>query len=215
MPHDYYFSHNPPSDKKRDEIWKIIARYLQNELPINSTVMDIGAGRCNFINNIKAGEKHALDVFDEIRKHANRNVITHVQPSSSMKNLKSDYFDTVFASNFFEHLTRGDVKKTLTEVRRMLKPGGKLIIIQPNFKYAYRDYWDDYTHITPFTHVGMMDLLASYGFSITKCIPRFLPFSMKSRLRSLHCLMKLYLYFPIKPQAKQMLIIAKKGSVEV
>lgn len=214
MPYDYYFNHNPPSDKKRNEIWEIIARYLQKEIPLNSAVLDLGAGRCNFINNIKAREKHALDVFSEIKKHADSDVITHVQSSASMKNLKSGYFDVVFASNLFEHLTREDVKKTLTEVRRILKQGGKLIIVQPNFKYAYKEYWDDYTHIMPFTHIGMTDLLSSYGFAIAKCIPRFLPFSMRSRFRSMHYLMKLYLHLPIKPQAKQMLIIAKKGSGE-
>ena len=36
------------------------------------------------------------------------------------------YFDCVFSSLFFHHLTRENKRRTLQEVRRILKPGGEL-----------------------------------------------------------------------------------------
>jgi SAM-dependent methyltransferase len=37
-------------------------------------------------------------------------------------------FDTVFSSLFFHHLRTGQKRRTLTEIRRVLKPGGSLRI---------------------------------------------------------------------------------------
>jgi ubiquinone/menaquinone biosynthesis C-methylase UbiE len=100
--------------------------------------------------------------------------------------------------------------RTLTEIKRVLKTNGKLIIIQPNFKYCAREYFDDYTHLQIFTHIGVTDLLIGLGFSIVDVKPRFLPFSMKSNLPKYTWLVRLYLLSPFKPFAGQMLVVAKR-----
>ena len=197
-------------DKKRGIIWKAIAGYLQRFVDRDSRVLDIGAGYCTFINNIEAKEKHALDLFEELPNHAQKGVTAHVQSSTSMKNFASGYFDVVFASNFFEHLDSKDFSLTIGEIKRILKKGARLIILQPNFKYCFKEYFDDYTHEKIYTDMGMCNLLESFGLSIEKCVPAFLPFSLKARLPKSALLMKIYLRLPFKPFAKQMLIIASK-----
>ncbi|MBM3309865.1 MAG: class I SAM-dependent methyltransferase, partial [Candidatus Altiarchaeales archaeon] len=121
-------------------------------------------------------------------------------------------FDVVFASNLLEHLSYEDFQKTIAEVNRILKKGGKFIIIQPNFKYCAGEYFDDYTHRIVFTHISLCDALMASGFKINVLKPRFLPFTMKSSLSKLAnpILIKFYLKSPLKPFAKQMLVIAEK-----
>jgi len=205
-----YFKTRFTFDKRRDIVWKCVTKYLQRYINKNSCVLDLGAGYCNFINNIKAKEKHALDTFKDLRKYSNKDVIVHIKLSTNMGNIKSEYFDVIFASNFFEHLKKEDFFRTLKEVGRVLKKNGKLILIQPNFKYSYKSYFDDYTHETIFTDTSMCNALESYNFKIEKNIPKFLPFSLKSKLPVSKFLITAYLNSPLKPFAKQMLIIARK-----
>ena len=116
----------------------------------------------------------------------------------------------MFASNLLEHLEWPSIERTLDEVRRALKPGGRLILLQPNFRYCAGTYFDDYTHRTIFTHVGLADLLASRGFEVERVVPRFLPFSFKSRGPKWGFLVALYLRLPWRPLARQMLVVARR-----
>jgi hypothetical protein len=89
-----------------------------------------------------------------------------------------------------------------------MKPGATLNIVQPNFKYCAREYFDDYTHVSIYTETGLADLLAAHGFKISRCVPRFMPFSIKSSMPVWPWLIRLYLSSPFKPFGKQMLIRA-------
>jgi SAM-dependent methyltransferase len=169
----------------------------------------LGAGHCHFINNISAAEKHAVDLHDGLAGFAAADVIPHVMSCVSLDDLPDDRFDIVFSSNLFEHLTAAELEATLSETRRVLRNRGRLITMQPNFKYCYREYFDDYTHKQAFTHVGMKDLLHAHGFRPVHVRPRFLPFSMKSRLPKSGFLVRLYLHCPVKPLAGQFLIVAE------
>lgn len=92
--------------------------------------------------------------------------------------------------------------------------GGKLIIMSPNFRYSYKSYFEDYTHKTILTDRSLKDIVVGSGFTITKFIPKFLPFSVASILPVSPLLIKLYLLSPIKPFAGQMLCIATKQKVK-
>ena len=107
-----------------------------------------------------------------------------------------------------------DLLATLTETLRIMRVGGRLIILQPNFKYCYKTYFDDYTHLQIFTAEGMYDLLEMAGLRVVDSHPRFLPVNMKSTLKLklplLWLLVRAYLPLPYKPLAAQMLVIAEK-----
>ena len=89
---------------------------------------------------------------------------------------------------------------------RVLRPGGRVLLLQPNFRLAPRRYFDDYTHRTIFTDQSLRDYLTSRSFSVDRCEPRFLPLTMKSRLSGGHRLVPLYLRLPLRPLAGQMLL---------
>jgi len=212
---DAYFQTNFVYDARRDLVWREVCRYLQKKyIPKESRILDVGAGYCNFINNILGREKHAVDIYSKISEYANQDVSVHVHSCTDLNFFDDGFFDVVFASNLLEHLTREELSQTLYELTRILKHLGKLIVLQPNFKYCYKTYFDDYTHIQIFTDRGLRELLEGYGLAVTEVKGRFLPVNMKSTLRfnlpKLHLITRLYLHFPFKPFAAQMLIVAKK-----
>ena len=191
-----------------------MCNYLQlNYITTVNRVLDLGAAYCDFINNISANEKHALDVSDIIQDYANKDVHTHIQSCVDLSIFKNDFFNVVFASNIFEHLTPDDLTQSLIEIKRVLVRGGKLIVLQPNFRYCYKTYFDDYTHTNVYTHHSLSDILEIAGFKILDVKPKFLPVNLKSSLRlklpRLDLIVRLYLASPFKPRAAQMLIVVE------
>ena len=199
-------------DKRRNYTWKYIAKDLQKFIDKDSVVLDLGAGYCDFINNVTAKEKWALDIFPDLTKYASSNVKTCIDSVlNPLVNMPDNYFNIIFASNFFEHFSFQDIDIVMKFIKKKLQADGVLILIQPNYRYAYREYFDDYTHKTVFTDISIQDYLESNSFKVIKNIPRYIPFSMKSKLSIGYKLIKLYLLLPIRPFAKQMLVVARKG----
>jgi len=89
--------------------------------------------------------------------------------------------DFAFASNLFEHLTQSQFAAVLTSLRKKLAPGGVLTILQPNYRYAFRECCDNYTHVFAWSHIALADFLVANGYKIVELHPRFLPLSIKSK----------------------------------
>lgn len=209
-----YFETHFPNVDYRDKMWRPVVEYLQEKyIPKNSIILDLGAGYCNFINHVIAKEKHASDISEIIRKNAVKDVLCHIQDCAELSDIPDGKFDIVFESNLLEHLEFDHIEKTLKEVFRVLKSGGKFIAMQPNFTYFYRNYFDDYTHKTVFSHVSFENLLRNYGFEIENIEPRFLPATFKQKLPKIPFLVKFYLRFPWRPGAGQMLAVTRKPYV--
>jgi SAM-dependent methyltransferase len=205
-----YFKTRFTYEAGRDRVWKVLCSYFNSEIKETDAVLDLGDGYCNFINNIKAGKKYAVDTYPDFKKNAAVGVTSYVCDSSDISALPTESLDAVFSSNMLEHLTLDKILLTVKEAHRVLKKGGKVILVLPNFRYSYKTYYDDYTHITPLTDTGVCDLLRSAGLEIKKSIPKFLPFSFKSRLPKSPFLVWLYLSLPFKFFPGQMLVIAEK-----
>src|SRR5437667_9074135 len=91
--------------KKRNDIWKTLSKfYFQKLVKKSDTVLDLGAGYCEFINNINCSKKYAVDINPDTKKYAGRDVtVIQVSALSLPKNLENS-IDVVFMSNFLEHL---------------------------------------------------------------------------------------------------------------
>lgn len=205
-----YFGSRYVPDAARDGVWREIARYLERYIARDASVLDLGAGYCSFINQVRAGKKFALDRHEPFRSYAAPDVTTAVKSCEDLSDFKNASLDVVFASNLLEHLDDGPIDRTLSEVMRVLKPGGRVILVQPNFRTASREYFNDYTHRKIFTDVSLADLLTSRGFRPERVEARFLPLNMKSRLPKWPWLTRFYLRLPFRPLAGQMLVVAVK-----
>lgn len=198
-------------NKGRVKVWKAINEYLQKFIPENSTILDIGCGYADFINGIIGDKKIAIDLNPEIKKFIESDKIKFINQSIlNQFNVDDLSIDVIFASNLFEHFNDAELDIIINNIKAKLKPNGKLILIQPNIYYAFKEYWDDYTHKKAFSHNSLNDLLNSYGFKTLVIKKKFIPFSLKSMLPKSYWLTKFYLKSPIKPFAKQLLIITQK-----
>lgn len=191
---------NPQERKAKLALWKVLVNnFLQNYVTVNDTVLDIGGGYCEFINQIRSKNKYLIDLNPDAKVFANPDVtVLNLNILSINEQQKLDIrFDKIFISNFFEHLNSAEeLIEVLGFCYDILTPGGSLLVIQPNFKYSYKEYYDFIDHKLPITHLSLKELLETIGFRIDTLIPRFLPFSTKGRLAS-PTLLKIYLKFPI------------------
>src|SRR5215469_3316865 len=197
-------------DVRRETLWCSLVRfYFQRWIRAEDCVLDLGAGHGHFINNVVARRRIALDRWAEMPSFVGRGVESHVGTVTDLSFLEDGSVDFAFASNLFEHISQDDFARVLHQLESKLSDRGVLCLLQPNYRYAYREYFDDYTHITVYSHLTMCDFLRSRGYEIVECKPRFMPLTVKSRFKISPSLIWLYLKLPLKPLAKQMLIVAR------
>lgn len=207
----YHAAHLTP-DPARAVLWQVLSEYLARYIPPTASVLELGAGYCDWINAVRAAHKVALDVWDEMPRYAASDVraICH-DLTQGLDILGDARFDAVLASNVLEHFEPDTAARLVTEVFGHLNGGGRFIIIQPNFRFAYRRYFDDYTHRSVFTDVSLPNLLRALGFEIERVDARFMPYSLQGKGRFARArLIRAYLNSPYKPFAGQMLVIARK-----
>lgn len=210
MADDPYFASRYTPDPARDRVWGAICRYLQRFVPEDGTVLDLGAGYCSFVNHIRAATRHALDASPELPRHAADRVKTHVGRCEDLSAFETGSLDAVFASNLLEHLEWPSIERTVDEVRRALKPQGRLVLLQPNFRYCSREYFDYADHTIALTHLAVEEHLYAAGFAIDRVVPRYLPYTFRGRLPTSPALVRAYLRFPLawKILGKQYFVLA-------
>jgi len=196
-------------DGRRHILWKALCDcYFQGLVRPGDCVLELGAGYGDFINQIRCRRRIAIDIWQGMMEHLQPDVEGHVGPVTDLQVIEDGSVDFVFASNLFEHLAQAEFAKALKALRAKMKTGATLNILQPNYRFAYREYFDDYTHVTVYSDRSLADFLEVNGFQITEVHPRFLPLTIKSRLPVSATLIRLYLALPLKPLGKQMLVRA-------
>lgn len=206
-----YFQTRLAYDAKRKVLWRTLAEEVfQPLIGPDDTVIELGAGWCDFINSVTAGRRVAVDVWPGVTQAAASGVETHVASADDLGFLPDGSADIVFASNLLEHLTHAQVDALSDEVLRILAPGGRLILVQPNFRLCAKNYFDDYTHVSIWSDISMSAYLESRGWQLERVEARFLPLTVKSRLPVSSKLIRAYLRSPIRPLAGQMLLVARR-----
>jgi SAM-dependent methyltransferase len=197
----------------RQQVWQILCRHFSRWIPPKASVLDLGCGYCEFINNVRASRKFAMDLNPEAQAFANPEVMVLQQNCAENWNLPPNSQDVVFTSNFFEHLpSKTDLEHTLEQAYRALVPGGKLIAMGPNIKYLQGRYWDFFDHYLPLTELSLCEVLKKCGFTIQVCRDRFLPYTMSDGRE--YPLWTLAIYLKLTAAwrffGKQFLIVATK-----
>ena len=144
-------------EKYRNAVWKVLCdEYFNKFISPKARVLDLGAGWCEFINNINAAEKYAMDLNHETKFRLTGKTLFLHQDCSQKWQIQPDFLDVVFTSNFLEHLPdRENIERTISEAYHCLKDNGIIICLGPNIKYLQGSYWDFWDHFIPITELSL------------------------------------------------------------
>lgn len=196
-------------------LWRVLVHdFFQRYVPRDGTVVDLGAGSCEFVNEVRAARRVAVDLNPDTVTWAAPGVEVLTTRSDALHDLADASVDTVFTSNFFEHLpTKADLMATLAECRRVTRPGGRIVVLMPNIRYLPGRYWDYLDHHLPLTHLSVAEALELSGFEVVESIGRFLPYTVKDAKFEVRPLMvRAYLRLPLAWRflGKQMLVVGRR-----
>jgi SAM-dependent methyltransferase len=182
--------------ERKDAVWREIGRYLQRFVAPDAAVLDLACDRGDFIRNVEAGEKWAADMRD-VSAHLPAGVrFVETDGLAAGEMLPTGHFDVVFMSNYLEHLpSRDAVVDQLRVVAGLLRPGGRVIVLQPNVRLVGGRYWDFIDHHVALTERSLVEAAGLAGFRTDALVTRFLPYTTKSRLPQSPRLVRAYLRF--------------------
>lgn len=129
-----------------------------------ASFLDVGCGRGEFTQMFqKAGlNVHALDK-DKSDSEFLKDIDTqYLNFEKDTFPFPDNTFDVVFSKSVIEHLN--DPEHFLKEQYRVLKTGGRIICIAPNWMTQMKIFYDNHTHRQPYTKLGLHRALAMYGF---------------------------------------------------
>ncbi len=203
-------------EASKDAIWREIGRFLQRYIDPNGRVVDVGCDRGYFIRHIRAHERWATDIRDMASTLPSDVRFVRASGLDLADVLPNSYFDLAFFSNYLEHLSSTEaVLQQLKVAFAILKPGGRLLILQPNLRLIGGSYWDFIDHQAALTDRSLAEAGGMAGFTTKKMIVRFLPYTTKSRLPQHPLLVRAYLAFPPAwlVMGKQTLYLGEKPAV--
>jgi SAM-dependent methyltransferase len=212
----YRHRFSPSELPAKNAIWQVLCRqFFQRYIDAgNDTVLDLACGYGEFINNIGARRKIAVDLNPDSPAALAPGIEFHAVRANELAPIASASVDVVFTSNFFEHLpSKAVLSEVLEEINRVLKPGGRLIAMGPNIRYLPGEYWDFIDHHLPLSERSLAEALSVTGFQMTRVVGRFLPYTTQSRFPQTPWLVRAYHLFPLawRVLGKQFLVIARKA----
>jgi SAM-dependent methyltransferase len=159
--------------------------------------MPIACDRGHFIRFAEGSERWATDIRD-VRASLPEGVRFVQAPGLELASVvPNGYFGTVFMSNYLEHLESSDaVIDQLRVARQLLRPGGRVIVLQPNIRLVGPRYWDFIDHKVALTERSLLEAAELAGLHAVDLVTRFLPYSTKGRLPADPRLVRAYLAFP-------------------
>ena len=198
----------------RNRVWKILVNeFFCKWIKSTDEILDLGCGYGEFINHAKSKVRHAMDLNPKSKSLLDKEIIFHQQDCSESWKIDQNSLDLIFTSNFFEHLpNKVSLECTLGELKKALKPGGRLIAMGPNISVLKGQYWDFWDHHVALSDQSLCELLAIHDLSIEQSESKFLPYNMVRVKKRPLFFVPIYLRFSFlwKLFGKQFLIIAKK-----
>lgn len=177
-------------------VWAEIVRFLQRYIDESLPIVDIACDAGYFIRHAQGSERWATDIRD-VRDDLPTDVrFVCANGLELEEHLPHEHFGTAFMSNYLEHLASAAV--VIEQIRvasSLLRPGGRLIVLQPNIRLTGGSYWDFIDHHVALTERSLVEAGEIAGLRTVELITRFLPFTTKGRLPQDARLVRAYLAF--------------------
>ena len=196
-------------------VWTVLARWLSRKLGNAAIVLDPAAGACEFINAVPSRERWAVDMGTQVRELAAEGVRASVGRIAEV-DLPAAHFEGVFVSNFLEHLEGPEACAAFLErMHALLVPGGRIVVMGPNFRCCPREYFDFADHVLVLTEQSAAEQLYAAGFELLEVHARFLPVTFRGRRVPPPWAIRAYLALPFAWRffGKQFLLVAEKPLV--
>jgi SAM-dependent methyltransferase len=147
-----------------------LADYLCSEFGLSpgDKLIEMGCGRCEVLAGFgsKGIVTYGIDSAPSSAIYAERASakfeLLHFSSSEKFDPFEGTKFDFVFSKSFIEHLE--NPQDFMRAAKKILKPGGKIITLTPDFEANVKVFYDDFTHIKPFTVKSISQLLEISGF---------------------------------------------------
>ena len=150
----------------------LLTRYLSEEFLAGYSggrLLDLGCGRGEFLHGFA---KLGFQASGADRSRPSRprfpEPVFEVDYEKQALPVADASYDVVFNKSVFEHVT--DIGAVLSECRRVLVPGGRMISMVPDWTAQLRHFYDDWTHVRPFTLTGLKECLSSHGFRVRSAV---------------------------------------------
>lgn len=197
----------------KDAVWREIVRFLQRYVDVDAPLLDLACDRGHFVRWARASERWATDIRD-MRDALPADVRFAQASGLDLEGaLPSGHFGTIFMSNYLEHLESSDaVIDQLRVAAGLLRPGGRVMVLQPNIRLVGPRYWDFIDHRVALTERSLLEAAELAHLRTIDLVTRFLPYSTKGRLPTAPALVRAYLAF--RPAwwllGKQTLLVAER-----
>jgi 2-polyprenyl-3-methyl-5-hydroxy-6-metoxy-1,4-benzoquinol methylase len=181
---------------RKDAVWREIVTFLQRYVDADAPLLDLACDRGHFVRWVTARERWATDIRD--MRDALPADVRFVQSSGLdlAEALPVGYFGTIFMSNYLEHLDSSDaVIDQLRIASELLRPGGRVMVLQPNIRLVGPRYWDFIDHRVALTERSLLEAAELAGLVTVDLVTRFLPYSTKGRLPTAPALVRGYLAY--------------------
>lgn len=172
MVKDYISLYYSEKDKPITPYPHKLIKYIINKYKIKSKmkVLDLGCGRGDFLEPFKYEN---IDIYgvdfaeNSIKDLKSKNYnVKYCDFGVASIPFKNDYFDIIFSKSVIEHLDNPE--NYLSEIKRILKPNGRLLIMAPDWYSQYMIFYNDYTHKHPYTLESLKNTLINYDFKEIK-----------------------------------------------
>jgi len=186
LPHYYesedYISHTDGKRSLFEKMYQIIKGIaiqkkikLINSISDKGTLLDIGAGTGDFLFFAKKNNWNVTGIEPNL-KAKNNAIQKGVSFADNLALLESHSFDVITMWHVLEHVP--NLEEYISELKRLVKPTGTIIIAVPNFKSFdanyYQEFWAAYDvprHLWHFSKTAIKNLFAKQQLDLIEVLP--------------------------------------------
>ena len=166
----YYFNRNESLSLQNNRR-KCAEREIQTFLSLSNQQSNFKFLENKSILDLGCGDSHLKDVVEQYGASYLGLDICDIDLETQKLSLGDNQFDFVFSLAVIEHLR--DPSNLLSECYRTLRPGGSIWISTPDIKACRETFWDDPTHVRPYTKKSLNKILVLHGFESIKITPNY------------------------------------------